>query len=160
MGAWFGTPVQRLKQRTGAWFLPHIFVALLLDFPAIATITRDSSIIYSSNFLAHASMEVTKNNTHNWTSNYAALLAADRAESTVRVYEMMKFGAWRCNYAAEGGERWRVGIWWWWWRRQKNIGPWTASAAPLPDIEQWWKDSDEYNFGDALLLWFLRRGCC
>ncbi|KAI3802704.1 hypothetical protein L1987_30845 [Smallanthus sonchifolius] len=30
-----------------------------------------------------------------------ALLAADRAESTVRVYEMMKSGGWRCNSAAD-----------------------------------------------------------
>ncbi|KAI7752556.1 hypothetical protein M8C21_016968 [Ambrosia artemisiifolia] len=30
-----------------------------------------------------------------------ALLAADRAESTVRVYEMMKAGGWRCNSSAD-----------------------------------------------------------
>ncbi|KAJ0816717.1 putative tetratricopeptide-like helical domain superfamily, protein THYLAKOID ASSEMBLY 8 [Helianthus annuus] len=30
-----------------------------------------------------------------------ALLAADRAESTVRIYEMMKAGGWRCNSSAD-----------------------------------------------------------
>ncbi|KAI3818270.1 hypothetical protein L1987_12074 [Smallanthus sonchifolius] len=48
-------------------------------------------------------MEVTKNNSHNWRSNFVTLLTADRAESTVRVYEMMKSGGWRCNSEADGG---------------------------------------------------------